>query len=56
MGSGLYLFAITPMKIKDYDFSSGNGHCSPSIWVTQMEKVAIRIFAVISAISIAMSL
>lgn len=62
MGSGLYLFAITPMKIKDYDFhtrknsgesESGSGSSS---WVSKLEKGAIQIFAVVSAISIATSL
>ncbi|KAL7532713.1 hypothetical protein ACHAXR_004799 [Thalassiosira sp. AJA248-18] len=60
MGSGLYLFAITPMKIKDYDFtttSSDNSNTSArASWVSKVEKAAMQMFAVISAISITTSL
>ena len=52
MGSGLYLFAITPMKIKDYPFSDKD----TTALISRIEKVCVQIFAVLSAISIVTSL
>ena len=55
MGSSLYLFDITPKRYKDYEFTkTTTGICGS--WMNRIEKTAIVVFSIVSAISIATSL
>lgn len=51
LGSGLYLFDITPKRHKDYEFNK-----SKRGYIERAEKMAIIVFAIVSSISIATSL
>ena len=51
LGSGLYLFDITPKRHKDYEFTK-----SKRGYIERAEKMAVTVFAIVSSISIATSL
>ena len=56
MGSSLYLFDITPKRFKDYEFTKTTEKGKCGSWINRIEKTAIVVFSLVSAISIATSL
>ena len=56
MGSSLYLFDITPKRFKDYEFTKTTEKGKCGSWINRVEKTAIVVFSLVSAISIATSL
>ena len=55
MGSALYIFDITPKRFKDFEFTkTTTGKCGS--WMNRIEKTAIVVFSIVSAITIATSL